>query len=72
MKSFSLVFATALGVSAAVMPLALKLSARLGAMSEVGGRNVGAHSVGRLGGVGIMAGSMAALPMLLVTNSSVA
>jgi UDP-GlcNAc:undecaprenyl-phosphate GlcNAc-1-phosphate transferase len=72
MKSFSLVFATALGVSAAVMPLAMKLSARLGAMSEVGGRNVGAHSVGRLGGLGIMAGSMAALPMLLVTNSSVA
>jgi len=72
MKSFSLVFATALAVSAAVMPLAMKLSARLGAMSEVGGRNVGTQSVGRLGGVGIMAGSMAALPMLLVTNSSVA
>jgi UDP-GlcNAc:undecaprenyl-phosphate GlcNAc-1-phosphate transferase len=72
MKSFSLVFFSALAVSASAMPTAMRLSQRLGAMSEVGGRNVGVHSVGRLGGMGIVAGTMAALPMLLLTNSSVA
>jgi hypothetical protein len=49
MKSFSLVFASALAVSAATMPLAMRLSKRLGAMSEVGGRNVGRLQAGHVG-----------------------
>jgi UDP-GlcNAc:undecaprenyl-phosphate GlcNAc-1-phosphate transferase len=72
MKSFSFVFVLALAVSALLMPWAMRLSLRLGAMSEVGGRNVGATSVGRLGGVGIVLGAMAAIVGLLVTDSNVA
>jgi UDP-GlcNAc:undecaprenyl-phosphate GlcNAc-1-phosphate transferase len=72
MKSFSLVFASALGISAAFMPFAMRLSVRFGAMSEVGGRNVGVTSVGRLGGVGIVVAAMGAVAVLIATNSAVA
>ena len=47
MKSFSLVFGVALGLSAAVMPVAMRLSVRLGAMSEVGDATIALGSTNR-------------------------
>ena len=48
-------------VSACVMPIASKLSRRLGAVSETGGRHVGEVPIGRLGGIGVLLGCLVAL-----------
>jgi UDP-GlcNAc:undecaprenyl-phosphate GlcNAc-1-phosphate transferase len=56
MNSFVICGLTALVVSAAAMPFFVKVSRRIGAISEVGGRHVGKQPIGRLGGVGALLG----------------
>lgn len=51
----------AFGVSIAVMPVVDRLSRRLGAVSEIGGRHVGKVPIGRLGGIGVLLGCLIAL-----------
>ena len=43
-------------VSSAAMPVVSKISRRLGAVSETGGRHVGKVPIGRLGGIGVLIG----------------
>jgi UDP-GlcNAc:undecaprenyl-phosphate GlcNAc-1-phosphate transferase len=43
-------------VSALVMPAMIKISKRVGAISEVGGRHIGDSPIGRFGGVGVLLG----------------
>ena len=43
-------------ISAAIMPLFVRLSILLGAISEVGGRHVGEVPIGRLGGLAVLFG----------------
>jgi UDP-GlcNAc:undecaprenyl-phosphate GlcNAc-1-phosphate transferase len=56
MNSFAICGLIAFAISTAVMPIAVKASQRFGAYSEVGGRHVGKHPVGRLGGAGALFG----------------
>ena len=61
MNSFAICGLIAFAISTAVMPIAVKVSQRLGAYSEVGGRHVGKHPVGRLGGAGALFGFFVAV-----------
>jgi UDP-GlcNAc:undecaprenyl-phosphate GlcNAc-1-phosphate transferase len=48
-------------ISCVLMPMIAKMSERLGAVSETGGRNVGGAPIGRLGGVGVLVGCLVSL-----------
>ncbi len=59
----------AFSISIAVMPAVLSLSRRIGALSEIGGRHVGNLPVGRLGGLGVLAGVFFALAVAFLLYS---
>ena len=61
MNSFASCSLIALIVSAATMPFLVKISRRLGAISEIGGRHIGKQPIGRLGGVGTLLGIVASI-----------
>ena len=61
MNSFVLCGLIAFSVSAAAMPIVVKVSRSLGAISEIGGRHVGDLPIGRLGGVGALLGIVVAV-----------
>lgn len=48
-------------VSCGTMPIIVKISERLGAVSEVGGRHIGNLPIGRLGGFGVLLGVFASI-----------
>jgi UDP-GlcNAc:undecaprenyl-phosphate GlcNAc-1-phosphate transferase len=52
------------------MPIAAKVSLRLGAVSEIGGRHVGNVPIGRLGGVGVLMGCLVSLLLHGWSNAS--
>jgi UDP-GlcNAc:undecaprenyl-phosphate GlcNAc-1-phosphate transferase len=56
MNSFVVCGIIAFAVSTAAMPIVVKVSRSLGAISEIGGRHVGKRPIGRLGGVGALLG----------------
>jgi UDP-GlcNAc:undecaprenyl-phosphate GlcNAc-1-phosphate transferase len=56
MRSHLVIFAVALIASLLLTPLARRLAIGLGAVGSVGGRNVHARSIPRLGGLALMAG----------------
>jgi UDP-GlcNAc:undecaprenyl-phosphate GlcNAc-1-phosphate transferase len=56
MNSFAICGLIAFAVATTAMPMVLKFSQRLGAISEIGGRHVGNQPKGRLGGVGVLLG----------------
>lgn len=53
--------AVAFCVSGGLMPFIAKVSQKLGAVSETGGRHVGRVPVGRLGGIGVLVGVFVSL-----------
>lgn len=57
-------------VSSGLMPIIAKVSRQLGAVSETGGRHVGRVPIGRLGGVGVLVGSLGSLLLHGWANSS--
>jgi UDP-GlcNAc:undecaprenyl-phosphate GlcNAc-1-phosphate transferase len=61
MNSFAICGLVAFAVSTATMPVVVKVSQRLGAISEIGGRHVGKQPIGRLGGVGVLLGIVASI-----------
>jgi UDP-GlcNAc:undecaprenyl-phosphate GlcNAc-1-phosphate transferase len=61
MNSFVICGFIAFIVSTAAMPILVKLSRSLGAISEIGGRHVGKQPIGRLGGVGALLGIVVAI-----------
>jgi UDP-GlcNAc:undecaprenyl-phosphate GlcNAc-1-phosphate transferase len=71
MNSLAMCGLVAFTVSTVLMPLAVHLSKRWGAVSEIGGRNVGQRPIGRLGGLSVVLGIMIGLTQLLNLNSSV-
>ena len=71
MKSYGLCFLVSFVVSVLSLPILINLSSRWGAVSEVGGRNVGTHPVGRLGGIGICLGFLSSVLLIVVLDSSV-
>jgi UDP-GlcNAc:undecaprenyl-phosphate GlcNAc-1-phosphate transferase len=64
-------FLVALCVSFCLMPLVIKLSQRLGAISEVGGRHVGDVPVGRLGGLSALLGLISSVIIQCLIDNSV-
>lgn len=64
MTTNTLAFALALVVSLALTPLMALLAVRLGAVSDVGGRNVNTREVPRLGGVAVAVATL--LPLVLL------
>jgi UDP-GlcNAc:undecaprenyl-phosphate GlcNAc-1-phosphate transferase len=70
MNSFVLCGLIAFAVSTAAMPLVVKASRSLGAISEIGGRHVGKQPIGRLGGVGALLGIVLAIAMQNWLDSS--
>jgi UDP-GlcNAc:undecaprenyl-phosphate GlcNAc-1-phosphate transferase len=58
-------------ISNVSMPILVVLSRRMGAISETGGRNVGETPVGRLGGVGILCGTLVAIVFSCFLSSTV-
>ncbi len=61
MNSFAICGLIAFAVSTAAMPIVVKMSHYLGAVSEIGGRHVGKQPIGRLGGVGSLMGIVVAI-----------
>jgi UDP-GlcNAc:undecaprenyl-phosphate/decaprenyl-phosphate GlcNAc-1-phosphate transferase len=61
MNSFVISCLVALIVSAATMPVLVKVSRSFGAISEIGGRHIGKQPIGRLGGVGALLGILVSL-----------
>jgi UDP-GlcNAc:undecaprenyl-phosphate/decaprenyl-phosphate GlcNAc-1-phosphate transferase len=61
MKSLLYSSVIAFLVSSGLMPIVAKVSRRLGALSETGGRHVGTIPIGRLGGVGVVIGFLVSL-----------
>lgn len=58
-------------VCAAAMPLAVKLSRRLGAVSETGGRHIGSKPIGRLGGGGVLFAILSSVFLIIVSVPTV-
>jgi UDP-GlcNAc:undecaprenyl-phosphate GlcNAc-1-phosphate transferase len=71
MKSFLLSGFMAFCAACAVMPFAGKLSRRLGAVSETGGRHVGVVPVGRLGGGGALFAVFLAVFLHIIIDPSI-
>jgi UDP-GlcNAc:undecaprenyl-phosphate GlcNAc-1-phosphate transferase len=61
MNSFLICGLAAVIVSTSTMPLLVKISQGIGAISEIGGRHIGKHPIGRLGGVGVLLGIVVSL-----------
>jgi UDP-N-acetylmuramyl pentapeptide phosphotransferase/UDP-N-acetylglucosamine-1-phosphate transferase len=58
-------------VSGALIPVAGGASKYLGAVSEVGGRNVGEVPIGRVGGLGVIIGVFASMAWQIIFDDSV-
>jgi UDP-GlcNAc:undecaprenyl-phosphate GlcNAc-1-phosphate transferase len=61
MNSFLVCGLIAFAVSTVAMPIVVRVSRSLGAISEIGGRHVGKRPIGRLGGIGVLLGSVVAI-----------
>ncbi len=71
MKTFILGAAVAFCVSCLTMPWLVKISMRLGAVSDTGGRHVGRVPIGRLGGVGAMLGFISSIAVQFIFDRSI-
>ena len=70
MNSFLNCFLIAFCVSCVLMPVVVRISRLLGAVSETGGRHIGKLPVGRLGGVGALLGILVAIGFELLVDPS--
>jgi UDP-GlcNAc:undecaprenyl-phosphate GlcNAc-1-phosphate transferase len=71
MTSFETSALIAFCISCTAMPIAVVVSWRLGAISETGGRHVGAYPVGRFGGAGALLGTLCAIIVQIRFNPSI-
>jgi len=72
MISHTTAFGLALGLSLALTPLMGTLARRLGAVSDVGGRNVNTQEVPRLGGVAVAVATLSPLTILFLLRADAA
>ena len=71
MNSFFSYFLIAFCVSSLCMPVFVRMSRLLGAVSETGGRHIGKFPVGRLGGVGALSGILVTIVFELLVDPSI-
>jgi UDP-GlcNAc:undecaprenyl-phosphate/decaprenyl-phosphate GlcNAc-1-phosphate transferase len=70
--SHAIAFGLALALALGLTPLMGVLAVRLGAVSEVGGRNVNTREIPRLGGVAVAVATLAPLVLLFILRKGVA
>jgi UDP-GlcNAc:undecaprenyl-phosphate GlcNAc-1-phosphate transferase len=68
MINYQIIGLVAFCASLLLMPLLLKISEGIGAVSEVGGRHVGVKPIGRLGGVGVVIGIIVAVTVAIFSD----